>query len=91
MSLKNLTQVRQPSGKAISLAISQQGDLYAGWSNGSIIKLPHGSDTFGTYVKGVKDRPTNLKRRTPRSEFEFVKPIGIDAWGANYNTLVTVV
>ena len=50
--------------------------------------LPYGSNTLEVYVKGTQSPPTALQQRTPRSEFEFVKPIGIDAWGSRYSQYI---
>ena len=89
MSLKGLIETQKLPGKVISVAVSQQGDLYAGWSNGSIMTLPRGSNALSVYVKGTQSTLLPLvSRRTPRSEFAFVKPICIDAWGANYSQYV---
>lgn len=72
--------VFQSTGHAISLALSKRGDLYAGWSNGAIVKLFRGTETHELYTSGGQDAPTSLQRQTLRSEFKFVHPIGIDAW-----------
>ena len=84
MSLEDLVQLQQPPGTAISLSISKQGDIFAGWSDGSIMTLPRGSSALSVYVNGGAPPPsTALKWRTPRSEFTFANPRAIDAWGAS--------
>ena len=89
MSFYDWIHVKQPFGNAISFSLSQHGDLYAGWSNGSIMKLPQGSHTLELYVSGSESLPTaGLKRITPRSHFKFVQPEGIDAWSVSHSQYV---
>ena len=88
MLLRDPKQLKQPSGWPVSLAISQQGDLYAGWSTGAIMTLPRDSNTLQVYVKGSTIPSSAVKHRTPRSEFGSVHPIAIDAWSVNYTQYV---
>ena len=88
MSLKDLKKLKQPSGCPVSLAISQHGDLYAGWSSGAIMMLPRDSRTLQVYVKGSTTPSSTVKQRTPRSEFGSVNPIAIDAWGSNHSQYI---
>ena len=88
MALRDFYTLRSPAGYPISLAVSQQGEIYAGCSDGSIIALRNDSETPKVFVKGASSPPNSLKQRTPRSDFKFVKPIAIDAWGSEYSQYV---
>ena len=81
--------LNQPDVRPISLAGSQHGDIYAGWSNGAVMRLPYSTDTFEKYVFGSETlASTYVKPQTPRTEFCFVEPIAIDAWGVKHSQFV---
>ena len=88
MLLRDLKQLKQPSGTPVSLAVSQHGALYAGWSTGAIMTLPCDSSDLQVYVNGSSCRALAVELRTPRSEFKFAHPIAIDAWGSNHTQYV---
>ena len=53
------------------------------------MRLPYTSNAFEEYVRGSKIRDiAHTKPRTPRSEFRFAEPIGIDAWGVKHSQFV---
>lgn len=82
MSLQNEDIIQGPPGNAISLSVSRNGHIYAGWSSGALLLLRPGQKAFECYVQRViAPFICAWGVRMERPRFGFARPLGLDAWG----------
>ena len=88
MSLDNESYICGPPGNVISISVSKFGVIYVGWSDGSVLRLPLGQNALECYVQGADAAIHKLEHRTPRSQFSFVNPLALDAWGSELSQYI---